>query len=185
MRERWRQMSSSWDPRRLVFIDETGAKTNMTRIYGRAPRGERIREGVPTAHWGTTTLVAAVRADGPCAPFMFEGAMDGDAFCIYIEKVLVPALRPGDIVIMDNLSSHKAPPVRPLVEAAGAIVLDLPSYSPDLNPIEKMWSKVKTLVRRAKARTMDELVAAVANALAKVTPTDIEGWFRSCGYTLN
>lgn len=157
----------------------------MTRLYGRAPRGERVREGVPAGRWGTTTLVAGVRADGACAPFMFEGAMDGEAFCIYIERVLAPALSPGDIVAMDNLSTHKNGRARSLIEAAGASVVDLPAYSPDLNPIEKMWSKVKTLVRRAKARTSDELLAAVAAALAKVTAKDIQGWFQSCGYKLN
>ncbi len=156
----------------------------MTRLYGRAPIGQRVRENAPVGSWNTTTLVAAVRAEGPRAPMLLEGAMDGEAFAAWVEKILVPVLRPRDIVVMDNLSSHKEKTVRPAIEAAGARVLDLPPYSPDLNPIEKMWSKIKTHLRRAKARCADTLCAAVGQALDAVTTQDIKGWFESCGYNI-
>jgi transposase len=172
------------DCRRLLFIDESGAKTNMTRLYGRAAVGTRVRDAVPTARWQTTTMIAAVGAGGPRAPFLLEGAIDGASFRVYVERVLVPELKPGDIVVMDNLSSHKDSDARQLIQAAGAEVLELPPYSPDFNPIEKMWSKVKAWLRDAKARCFDELATALADVLRAVTPADIQGWFRSCGYDI-
>lgn len=183
-RERWRKMAPTLDAKHLVFIDETGTKTNMTRRYGRSPVGRPVGEHVPTSRWHSTTLLAAVRADGPQAPLLLEGATDADAFAAWIEQSLAPTLSPGDIVVMDNLSSHKCPAVRALIEARGATLEYLPAYSPDLNPIEKMWSKVKALLRGAKARTQELLEQAVASALDAVTSTDIQGWFRSCGYTI-
>lgn len=156
----------------------------MTRLRGRAPRGERLHDHAPAGSWSTTTLVAAVRGDGPCAPFLLEGALDTDAFTVYVEKVLVPALTPGDIVVMDNLSVHKTSAIRPLIEGAGASLLYLPPYSPDYNPVEKMWSKMKAHLRAAKARTADALTQAVSQALDAITTTDIKGWFESCGYKI-
>lgn len=172
------------DATNLVFLDETGAKTNMTRRYGRATMGERVHDMTPAGHWNTTTLLAAVSAKGPLAPLLLEGAMDADAFTAWVEQFLVRELKPGDIVVMDNLSSHKSAQIRPLIENAGAYLLYLPPYSPDLNPIEKMWSKIKTLLRGAKARTLETLTQAVAQALDAVTTNDIKGWFRLCGYII-
>lgn len=174
----------SVDPHCLVFLDESSAKTNMTRRYGRAAAGERTRDSVPTAIWNTTTMLAGVRAGGAEAPFVLGGPMDGEAFEVYVDRVLAPTLRPGDIVVLDNLSTHKNRWARERIEAAGARVMDLPPYSPDLNPIEKMWSKVKAILRRIKARTPEELVAAVGEAIGAVTPEDIRGWFLSCGYNI-
>lgn len=183
-REQWRQDAPALDAASLHFIDEMGAKTNMTRRYGRAHGGGRLRDSAPAGHWNTTTLVSAVGTRGPLAPLLLEGAMDSDCFTAWVEQFLVRELQPGDVVVMDNLSSHRAQQVRPLIEKAGAKLLYLPPYSPDLNPIEKMWSKIKALLRGAKARTRDALEKAVAQALDAVTAEDIKGWFRSCGYIL-
>lgn len=154
----------------------------MTRLYGRAFVGQRVRDAVPTATWHTTTMLAAIGADGARAPFVLEGAIDGAAFEIYVERILAPTLKSGDIVVMDNLSSHKNANARKWIEAAGATIWDLPPYSPDLNPIEMMWSKVKALLRKAKARSFEELVQAVGAAIQAVTTKDIHGWFNECGY---
>lgn len=167
-----------------MFVDETGAKTNMTRRYGRAPAGTRVHDHAPAGNWNTTTLIAAVGINGPLAPLLLQGATDGEVFAAWTEQFLVPTLAEGDIVVMDNLSSHKGKDVRALIEGAGARLLYLPPYSPDLNPIEKMWSKIKTLLRGAKARTRETLEQAVATALAAVTTTDVAGWFEHCGYTI-
>jgi len=181
-RARWKKEAPDLDLQSLVFLDETGAKTNMTRRYGRASVGQRAGDHVPCGHWNTTTLIAAVRTSGPFAPMLLDGATNGDAFLTWVRQVMVPSLRAGDIVVMDNLSSHKSNAVREAIEGAGARLLYLPPYSPDLNPIEKMWSKMKTFLRGAKARTYDELIDAVKNALEKITTSDIENWFRHCGY---
>lgn len=154
----------------------------MTRLYGRAPTGQRVRDSVPTGTWNSTTLVAGVRASGPVAPLALSGAMDGEIFTVYAGDVLAPVLQPDDIVVMDNLSSHKNSKARAALEAAGVRILDLPPYSPDLNPIEKMWSKIKALLRGTKARSFEALVAAIGKALTAVTQEDIRGWFQSCGY---
>jgi len=146
--------------------------------------GERVGDQTPCGNWNTTTLIAAVRSTGPFAPMLLDGATDGDAFIAWVEQFLAPSLRRGEIVVMDNLSSHKISAVRQAIEAAGAQLLYLPPYSPDLNPIEKMWSKIKTLLRGAKARTYDALVSAVAEVLTAVTPSDIKGWFSHCGYAI-
>ena len=183
-REKWFKDVAALDQRRLLFIDESGAKTNMTRLYGRAPADERVNDLVPTASWHTTTMIAAVGAAGAKAPFILEGALDVQAFRAYVDQVLVPQLKPGDIVVMDNLSSHKDEEARGLIEAAGSQVWDLPPYSPDLNPIEQMWSKVKESLRQAKARTFGKLVQAVGHAIRSVTHDDILGWFGSCGYEI-
>ena len=160
-------------------------KTNLTRAYGRGPTSERVVEYVPHGHWLTTTFVAALRTTGLAAPMVVDGAINGELFVAYVEQILAPTLRPGDVVVMDNLSSHKVAGVGKAIRKAGADVLYLPPYSPDLNPIEKMWSKVKALLRSAAARTKDALDAAIAAALAAVTADDCRGWFASCGYAVN
>jgi len=170
--------------RRFLFIDESGAKTNMTRLYGRAPRGIRVYDSVPHGRWETTTMIAAVGRNGPQAPWVLDGPIDGAAFLVYVEHVLAPTLEPADIVVMDNLSAHKNPAARAAILAAGAAIWHLPPYSPDLNPIEKMWSKVKACLRQAKARDPQSLCHAVGHAIAQITQEDIRNWFASCGYSL-
>ncbi len=183
-RERWAQAVEGVAHRRLLFIDESGAKTNLTPLYGRAPRGQRVYDQVPCGRWETTTLIAAVGRNGAQAPMVLDGPIDGLTFAAWAEHVLAPTLMPGDIVVMDNLSVHKNTAARNAIQAAGAEIWNLPPYSPDLNPIEKMWSKVKTLLRRAKARDPEALFEAIGAALAKITPQDITNWFASCGYSL-
>jgi transposase len=155
----------------------------MTRLRGRAPRGQRVHASSPYGHWHTTTMISSIRLDGTTASMTLEGATDTEAFRAYVREVLCPTLRPGDLVVMDNLSPHKSDQTLELIAATGAEVLFLPPYSPDLNPIEKMWSKVKALLRSAEARTPTDLVAAIGSALARVTPNDALGWFASCGYS--
>lgn len=169
------------DLRRLVFLDETGAKTNMTRHYARSRKGQRAVDYAPHGHWNTTTLVAAITQEAAIAPMLLDGPMDGEAFAAYVEKILIPALPPESIVVMDNLSAHKSPKVARLLYEAGVELRYLPPYSPDFNPIEPMWSKVKAVLRRLKPRTEDSLYEAVATALREVTPTDCGGYFfHSC-----
>lgn len=170
------------DPSRLVFLDESGATTAMIRRYGRAPRGERAEAAVPHGHWKVITLTAAVRVGGVGACLAFEGATDTACFEAYVGECLVPTLRPGNIVIMDNLSCHKTAEVERLIRSAGAEVRYLPPYSPDLNPIEEMFSKLKEFLRAAEARGIDELIGAMGDALRAVTPGNILGWFGHCGY---
>ncbi len=171
------------DPSRLIFLDESGAKTNMTRLRGRAPKGERAHAQAPHGHWQTLTMMSSIRLDGSTACMALEGATDTESFRTYVEAVLLPTLRPGDVVVMDNLSSHKSEPTLALIRQAGAQALFLPAYSPDLNPIEMMWSKVKALLRKAQARTHSDLLKAIAQALSCVTPQDTLGWFAACGYS--
>jgi transposase len=172
------------DPARLIFIDESCAKTNMTRLYGRAHNGKRVWDSAPHGHWNATTMLGSLRLDGSNASMTLNGATDNIAFGVYIQQILAPTLRPGDKVIWDNLSAHRSGVARAAIEAVGAEILPLPPYSPDLNPIEKMWSKVKALLRGAKARTQEELHAAIGCALKAVTAEDAVGWFQSCGYTV-
>jgi transposase len=173
------------DPFKLVFIDESGAKTNMTRLRGRARSGLRCVGEAPHGHWQTTTMISSVRLDGSTACMVVDGATSSDVFREYIRQVLVPALQPGDVVVLDNLAAHKDVEARTLIEAAGARLMPLPAYSPDLNPIEKMWSKVKEFLRNAKARTLETLHAAIAAALKTVSHQDALGWFSSCGYRIS
>jgi transposase len=165
-----------------VFIDETWASTNMARRYGRAPRGERLRVGVPHGPWKTTTFVAGLRRDGLVAPWVIDGAINREAFETYVEKVLAPELRRDDVVIMDNLSSHKGPKVRAMIEAAGAQLLYLPSYSPDFNPIELAFAKLKALLRKAAERTVEALWTAIGRLLDAFTPTECANYFAAAGY---
>lgn len=171
------------DPATLIFLDESGAKTNLTRLRGRAPKGQRVRGRTPQGHWQTTTMISSIRLDGTTACMALEGATDTESFRTYVQALLVPTLRPGDIVVMDNLSPHKSDPTLALITQAGAQVRFLPAYSPDLNPIEMMWSKVKNLLRGAEARTHGGLIAAIGQALARVTPQDAMNWFAHCGYS--
>jgi transposase len=172
------------DPARLIFLDESGAKTNLTRLCGRAQRGQRVHARCPQGHWQTTTLIGSLRRDGSSACLTMEGATDTEVFRAYVRDVLRPTLRPGEVVIMDNLSPHKSEPTLDLIRQAGAEVLFLPAYSPDLNPIELMWSKVKTYLRAAEARTPEALTQAIAAALATVTAQDGMNWFAHCGYSI-
>ena len=171
------------DPSKLIFIDESAAKTNMTRLRGRSPRGERLRMSAPCGHWRTTTMISSIRLDGSTACMAIEGATDTEVFRAYVREVLCPTLKEGDMVIMDNLAPHKNEKTIELIEAAGATAHFLPAYSPDLNPIEKMWSKVKSLVRSAEARTHEDLIAAIASALERITPQDAINYFASFGYS--
>ena len=156
----------------------------MTRLRGRGPRGARVHDKCPAGHWCTTTMLSSIRLDGSTACMTIEGATDTEVFRTFVREVLCPTLSAGDIVIMDNLSPHKSEPTLALIEAAGASVLFLPAYSPDFNPIEKMWSKVKASLRSAQARTLAALQEAIAAALASVTAQDARNWFVSCGYAI-
>ena len=167
---------------RLVFVDESGAKTNMTRLYGRAMAGQRAVDNTPSSHWCTTTMISSVRLDGSTACMVVDGATNKDIFDSYVEQILLPTIKAGDIVILDNLSAHKSQHARELIESVGAELWYLPAYSPDLNPIEKMWSKIKSILRAFKARTKDTLIHAIAKALENVTASDVKGWFESSGY---
>jgi len=165
-------------------LDESGATTQMTRNYGRAPRGQRVREATPQSHWQTLTIFAALTTRGLEAPMTIPEPTDGDIFLAYVEQMLGPRLRPGQVVIMDNLSAHKVAGVRERIEAAGARLLYLPPYSPDLNPIEEAWSKVKQILRSLKARTSEALENAVAEALNAITTANAIAWFSHRGYGL-
>ncbi len=183
-RAAWREEFATIDPSRLVFVDETGATTAMDRTHGRAPSGVRVDGPVPHGHWKATTLTAAVRLGGVPEPacLAFDGATDTACFEAYVEHCLAPTLRPGDIVLMDNLACHKTSEVARLIGAAGAEVRHLPAYSPDLNPIEQLFSKLKALLRSAAARTAEALIEAIGTALRSVRPADILGWFAHSGY---
>jgi transposase len=181
-REAWFDSQLDLDPARLVFIDETWASTNMARTRGRAPRGQRLRAAIPQGHWKTTTFVAGLRQDGIIAPFVLDGPINRHAFETYVAKVLMPELRPGDIVIMDNLSSHKGPRVRELIEAAGASLRHLPPYSPDFNPIENAFAKLKALLRRAAERTIGALWDRISIILDAFTPAECTNYFAAAGY---
>ena len=169
---------------RLVFLDESGAKTNMTRPRARVKGGARAYDSAPWGHWSTTTMISSLRLDGQTASMVLAGATDTMAFVEYVRQVLAPTLRPGDVVVMDNLSSHKDPAVRRLIETCEATLVYLPPYSPDFNPIEKMWSKIKELLRAAKARTEEALLEHIGKALEHITPHDAASWFTSCGYVI-
>ena len=165
-----------------MFIDETGASTKMARRHGRAPRGQRLRSSVPHGHWKTTTFVGALRLSGMTAPMVLDGPMNGAWFLAYVEQVLVPTLKPGDIVIMDNLPAHKGTAVRLAIEAVGAALRFLPPYSPDLNPIENAFSKLKAMLRKAAARTVDHLWEAIARIIQTYSPQECSNYFAAAGY---
>jgi len=181
-RAAWRTRTAGIDSGRFVFLDEVGAHTALTRLYGRAARGERVVDSVPHDAWQTTTLISAIRHQGVAASLVFPGATDAAAFQTYVEQVLVPVLRPGDIVVLDNLQAHKGKAVARAIRKVGAGVWYLPPYSPDFNPIEKIWAKVKAWLRKAEARTTEALWDAMAQALQAVTAQDCQNSFAHCGY---
>jgi transposase len=182
-RERWRrEVMPELDPARLVFLDETAAKINLTRSHGYAPRGERLVGETPYRRWQTTTFLGAMRQGGFVAPLVVDGAMTGELFLAYVEQVLVKELRPGDVVVMDNLSCHTQKAVRQALEAAGCSALYLPPYSPDCNPIELAFSKLKRLLRKAAARTVEALWAALGRLLDQFGPDECRNYFRHRGY---
>ncbi len=181
-RARWKKYQGRLDPTRLVFIDETWAKTNMTRLYGRCRKGERLLARVPQGRWRTLTFLAALRHDRIDAPCVFDGPINGRSFLAYVEQFLVPTLRPGDIVIMDNLGSHKGRQVRRAIRAAGAKLLFLPPYSPDLNPIEQLFAKLKSLLRKAEERTVDATWQRIGKLLDNVSPQECQNFIRNAGY---
>jgi transposase len=181
-RAQWIKYQDRVDPSRLVFIDETWTKTNMAPLRGWAPRGMRLMTKVPHGHWNTTTFLAALRYDRIEAPWLLEGPIDGDSFAIYVEKVLLPTLRPDDIVIMDNLGSHKGKIIRRLIRSVGAKLLFLPKYSPDLNPIEQVFAKLKHLLRKAAARTVETVCAAIGELLGDFTKDECANYFKNSGY---
>jgi transposase len=181
-RDEWAAAQPALDPDRLVFVDETWASTNMARRYGRSPRGRRLVCPVPHGHWKTTTFVAALRADGLTAPVVVDGAMTGDLFVAYVEQQLVPTLRPGDVVVMDNLQAHKRVGVARAIEAAGCELRLLPPYSPDLNPIELAFSKLKGLLRSAGKRTLEGLWDFLGKSLDAFAPDECRRYIRHAGY---
>lgn len=154
----------------------------MTRLYGRSPRGQRLVGAAPFGHWNTSTLIAALRHDGVLAPMVFGGAINGRAFLTWIRQSLAPVLRPGDIVVADNLASHKVAGVRNAIEACGANLLFLPAYSPDLNPIEQVFAKIKTLIRKAEPRSRDTLWRTIGAVLDRFSPAECSNYLRHCGY---
>ena len=180
-RAAWRASQPEIDPDRVVFLDETWAKTNMTRSYGRAERGTRVVEKTPCGRWQTTTFLGALRAEGFIAPLTVEGSINGELFRAWVEQHLAPALRPGDLVVMDNLSSHKVPGIRKAIEKAGAELRYLSPYSPDLNPIELAFSKFKKLLRDGAERTVDKLRKLCGNILHQFTEFEWRNYFQRCG----
>ena len=181
-RARWRAHQGQIDPSRLVFIDETWVKTNMAPLRGWGLRGQRLAAQVPHGHWKTLTFVAALRVDRINAPWVIDGPINGELFTLYVEKVLVPTLAPGDVVILDNLGSHKGKAARRAIRAAGAHLLFLPPYSPDLNPIEQLFAKLKHLLRNAQPRTVEATWRKVGDLLDLFSPTECANYLRNAGY---
>lgn len=178
----WRLSQCGLDARRVVFLDETGASTKLTRRLGRAPRGQRLIAKVPHGHWKTTTFVGGLRLSGFTAPLVVDGPMNGKTFLAYVEQHLAPTLSAGDVVVMDNLAAHKVKGVRQAIEAVGARLVYLPPYSPDFNPIEQAFAKLKWLLRSAAERTVDALERAIADALDRFSPRECRNYFRNSGY---
>ncbi len=181
-RRRWRSWQARLDPRRLVFIDETWIKTNMAPLRGWGSKGERVRGFAPHGHWRTLTFLGALRCDRLTAPCVFDGPIDGECFRAYVEQQLVPVLKPGDIVIMDNLGSHKSAALRRIIRAAGARLWYLPPYSPDLNPIEQAFAKIKHWMRSAQKRSVDDTWRHVGCLVATIEPPECNNYFVNAGY---
>jgi transposase len=184
-RASWKHYQGRLDPERLVFVDETWAKTNMLRTHGRCRRGERLRAKAPHGHWKTLTFIAALRHDRIEAPCVLDGPINGNSFTAWVEQFLVPTLKPGDIVILDNLGSHKGKAVRKAIRAAGARLLFLPPYSPDLNPIEQVFAKLKTLLRKAAERTVEATWKRIGSLLDRFTPAECANYLANAGYASN
>jgi transposase len=181
-REEWEQCMPGLNLEKLVFFDEIGVNTKMVRLHGRCPQSQRLVAFAPAGHYSNSTLLSGMRLDGVVAPMLIDGPVNAETFAAYIEQCMVPMLEPGDILIIDNLPAHKSERVTAAVEGAGCMLVYLPSYSPDFNPIENMWSKVKASIRSAAARTFDTVVNAVGVALNSITLSDCEGYFSHCGY---
>jgi transposase len=181
-REAWFEAQPELDPERLIFVDETGLSTRMARLRGRCARGKRLRSGVPHGHWKVTTFVAGLRLAGLGAPMVLDGPMTGDWFLAYVEQVLAPTLTPGDVVILDNLPAHKGVAIQAAVEARGARLQFLPSYSPDFNPIENAFAKLKALLRKAAERTIEGLWTTVGDLLDAFAPAECANYFTAAGY---
>lgn len=184
-REDWVDGQDDLDAKHLIFIDESGLSTKMARLRGWAPKGKRCRAAIPHGHWKTVTFIGGLTLTGFVAPMLLDGPMDGDCFLAWVEQMLAPTLRPGDIVIMDNLAAHKVAGVRHAIEACGAELRYLPPYSPDFNPIENAFAKLKAHVRKSAARTLDALERAAANALPQFKPVDCANFFAHAGYSLD
>jgi transposase len=177
-----RKKQRTLDPKQLIFIDETAATTKMSRLYGRAPQGERLVDKVPHGHWKTTTFICGLRYNGVTAPFMLDGAMDGPHFLAYVEQILAPTLKKRDIVFMDNVSTHLVNGVEEAIEARGARVFYLPPYSPDFNPIEQLFAKLKSFLRKIKARTVEQLWKAIALFLKTIAQGECKAYLANSGY---
>jgi transposase len=181
-RQRWKARRRSFDPKKLVFIDETWIKTNMAPLRGWGPKGKRLRAYAPHGHWRTLTFIGALRLDRLTAPCVFDGPINGECFLAYTEQQLAPVLEPGDIVVMDNLGSHKSKAVRHAIQKAGAKLLFLPPYSPDLNPIEQAFAKIKHWMRSAQKRTIEDACAYIGALVATITPSECKNYFVNDGY---
>ena len=184
-RRQWQVWQRYMDPTRFVFLDETGAATNMIRRYGWGPRDQRLIDAAPHGHWRTTTFVAGLRSTGIIAPFVLDGPMTGEVFKAYVIQFLAPSLKPGDVVVMDNLSSHKVEGVREAIAAVGAHILYLPPYSPDLNPIEQLFAKLKALLRKAAARTREALWNTIGQLLEEFPPQECQNYITNSGYAFD
>jgi transposase len=183
-RSRWHEQLAADPVSGLVFVDESGANTKMTRWRGRALAGQRLLAHIPQGHYQTSTLIAGIRLSGPCAPWLFAGPMNGEMFLAWVRQGLAPTLQKGDLVILDNLATHKIAGIREAIETAGARLLYLPPYSPDFNPIENMWSKIKQILRRQAPRTESALLAATKTAFQAISTADCQGYFFSAKYAI-
>jgi transposase len=183
-RRHWRDGQPLHDAGQYVFLDECGVTTDLLRRYGRSPRGTRLHDHTPCGHWETQTVIAALRVEGVGAPAVFDGPIDAVSFQAYVEQVLVPTLRPGDVVVLDNLAVHHQLEVRTAIEAVGAQLRFLPPYSPDFNPIEQAFAKLKAFLRAARPRSFDQVLALVATALELFKPEECRNYIRHCGYRL-
>ena len=183
-RRQWRDWLPLHDAGQYVFLDECGVTTDLLRRYGRSPRGTRLHDHTPCGHWETQTVIAALRVEGLGAPAVFDGPIDAVSFRAYVDQVLVPTLRPGDVVVLDNLAVHKQPEVRTAIEGVGAHIRFLPPYSPDFNPIEQAFAKLKAFLRAARPRSFDQVSALVATALELFKPEECRNYIRHCGYRL-
>lgn len=181
-RRRWCVWQRYMDSKRFVFLDETGTATNMTRRYGRCAKGQRLVAAAPYGHWKTTTFVAGLRQSGIVAPLVLDGAMNGPTFRAYVEQALAPVLKPGDVVVLDNLPAHKVAGVKEAIASRRASLMYLPPYSPDLNPIEQLFAKLKALLRKASARTRDALWNSIGQTLDAFTPAECQNYIRNSGY---